>query len=361
MSYRTHEVQLKRVGAFAVAVAFGAMAAGCGDPEIPAAPETPRASAISIEPPSANLSSLGERATFRATITDQYGATFPGTATWSSSNEAVFAVEARGTVVAAANGTGALTAAFEGLTASAGVVVQQAPESLVAVLEAADQPGTGLPATGLVLVPAEASAWPVAVRVLDAGGSPVAGVAVTFTPGEGHGVADPETATTDHEGIAQTEWTPGPADGMHTLTAAYSGGPSVQVAATGATDRAALTALYNATGGPSWTRRDNWLSSNPLSDWYGVRVDTDGRVTSLALGGNNLTDSLPSQIGDLTSLGILQLYNNKLTGPIPAEIGKLVNLEILFLEDNEFSGRLPSELGQLTSAGMVLDQGQRKT
>ncbi len=144
-------------------------------------------------------------------------------------------------------------------------------------------------------------------------------------------------------------------NGTGTLTASLQGVSTtaevvveqVQAAGAGATDRAALTALYNATGGPSWTRRDNWLSTNPVASWYGVQVDTGGRVTSLALGGNNLTGSLPAQLGDLASLSILQLYANKLTGPIPADLGKLVNLEILFLEDNDLSGRLPEELGQL--------------
>lgn len=144
-------------------------------------------------------------------------------------------------------------------------------------------------------------------------------------------------------------------NGTGTLTASIEGlGATaevvvveVQAAATAATDRAALTALYNATGGPSWTRRDNWLSAGPLAGWYGVQVDTNGRVTSLALGGNNLTGSVPAEIGDLANLSILQLYTNKLAGPIPTEIGKLVNLEILFLEDNDLSGRLPEELGRL--------------
>ena len=121
----------------------------------------------------------------------------------------------------------------------------------------------------------------------------------------------------------------------------------VQAAAAAATDRAALTALYNATGGPSWTRSDNWLSAGPLSDWYGVQVDTNGQVVSLTLGGNNLSGPMPDEIGDLANLTTLQLYTNNLTGPIPAELGKLTNLEILFLEQNDLSGRLPTELGQL--------------
>lgn len=51
------------------------------------------------------------------------------------------------------------------------------------------------------------------------------------------------------------------------------------------TDRAALVALYNATGGDNWTNSDNWLSDAPIGEWYGVTTDNNGRVISLNLGG----------------------------------------------------------------------------
>ena len=349
MPRRTDDAQLDRPCAIAFAVVFGLaiIATGCGDPEIPAALEPPRAAAITIEPASVNLLSLAERATFRATVTDQYGVVFPGSVAWSGGDEGVFAVEVDGTIMAVGNGSATIVAAFEGLSATAEVLVQQVPASLSPVLANADESGAAPSADGLLLVPAEASASPVTVRVLDVGGSPVPGAEITFTPGEGHGVTDPERATTNDEGIARTDWTLGAAEGAQTLAAAYAGGPSVPVAATAATDRAVLTALYNATGGPAWTRKDNWLSAGPLADWYGVLVDTDGRVTSLALGGNNLTGTIPGQVGDLANLKILQLFGNNLTGAIPSQFGRLVNLEILFLDENDLSGRLPDELGRL--------------
>ena len=36
-----------------------------------------------------------------------------------------------------------------------------------------------------------------------------------------------------------------------------------------ATDRAALEALYDATGGPSWTDSTSWKTDAPLGEWYG--------------------------------------------------------------------------------------------
>ena len=52
-------------------------------------------------------------------------------------------------------------------------------------------------------------------------------------------------------------------------------------------DRVALVALYNATGGASWRRSTNWLSDQPLSAWYGVTLDGNGRVSELRLSTNN--------------------------------------------------------------------------
>ena len=66
-------------------------------------------------------------------------------------------------------------------------------------------------------------------------------------------------------------------------------------------DRAALVALYNATDGPNWTDNTNWLSNEPLSEWYGVTTNDDGRVTELSLGdedgGNQLTGEIPVGTG----------------------------------------------------------------
>jgi Leucine-rich repeat (LRR) protein len=58
----------------------------------------------------------------------------------------------------------------------------------------------------------------------------------------------------------------------------------------------------------------------------------------LALGGNQLTGGIPSQIGNLGELKILYLDHNKLSGPITKELANLKNLEVLFLDNNNFDG-----------------------
>ena len=55
-----------------------------------------------------------------------------------------------------------------------------------------------------------------------------------------------------------------------------------------ATDRDVLVALYSATDGPIWNRKTNWGTDAPLSDWYGVKANDQGRVVELSLPSNIL-------------------------------------------------------------------------
>ena len=115
---------------------------------------------------------------------------------------------------------------------------------------------------------------------------------------------------------------------------------------TSLTPRAVLVALYNATGGANWTHNTNWLSNNDISTWHGVSV-SNGQVTDLNLSLNNLTGTIPAELGNLTSLERLVLVGNPLRGAIPAELGNLTNLEMLNLSYNQLSGAIPAALGNL--------------
>ena len=114
-------------------------------------------------------------------------------------------------------------------------------------------------------------------------------------------------------------------------------------------DYNALVALYNSTNGDNWNNNNNWLdNTTPLNSWHGI-VLTNGRVTQLNLGGNNLTGSLPKKIGDFSELTSINLWSNQITGSIPPEIGNLSKLTYLDLAPNNFSGSIPEEIGNLTN------------
>ncbi|MEA3348992.1 MAG: sortase [Chloroflexota bacterium] len=113
-------------------------------------------------------------------------------------------------------------------------------------------------------------------------------------------------------------------------------------------EREALEALYNSTNGDNWTDNDGWMDPDiSLCDWYGVTCSA-GHVTQLYLSSNELSGSIPPELGNLSNLRGLYLGGNKLSGIIPPELGNLSDLSGLLLGQNNLSGPIPSELSSLS-------------
>ncbi len=117
------------------------------------------------------------------------------------------------------------------------------------------------------------------------------------------------------------------------------------------TEKAALVALYDSTNGDYWDDNTSWNTGDPCEDmWFGVNCSEDnGSIIGLDLYANQLTGSIPSEIGGLINLEYLYLDQNQLTGSIPSEIGSLTNLIELYLAENQLTGSIPSEIGSLTN------------
>jgi Leucine-rich repeat (LRR) protein len=147
-------------------------------------------------------------------------------------------------------------------------------------------------------------------------------------------------------------------------------------------ERNALIAFYQATGGENWSNNRGWLGSwGSEANWVGVEIKDD-HVTAIRLPGNglkgeippeieelpfleeldfsladnpprfwfpslNYIESIPSEIGKLTRLGSLLLSSNKISS-LPAGIGGLVSLVRLDLSGNLIIA-LPAEIGDLTN------------
>ncbi|MCE2422007.1 MAG: hypothetical protein J4G03_01610 [Gemmatimonadetes bacterium] len=118
-----------------------------------------------------------------------------------------------------------------------------------------------------------------------------------------------------------------------------------------------LDSVYWNTGGANWNDNTNWLTDEPLGDWYSVSADTQGNVTRLSLYDNDLAGSIPAKLGGLDSLRYLNFSSNDFTGSIPAELGNLVSLRGLNLSSNGLTGSIPAELGNLESLWGLLLQG----
>ncbi|CAL4994028.1 unnamed protein product [Urochloa decumbens] len=73
-----------------------------------------------------------------------------------------------------------------------------------------------------------------------------------------------------------------------------------------------------------------------------------GSLIKLYLGGNSINGQIPASMGSLTST-LLNISYNQLSGSIPSEIGHLSELTVLGLAENKLSGPLPVEIGSLTA------------
>ncbi len=85
-------------------------------------------------------------------------------------------------------------------------------------------------------------------------------------------------------------------------------------------DREVLQALYEAAGGDGWTNATGWLTDVPLGEWYGIKMDTSGRVSTVDLAGNGLSGHLTDRIGELAGLTVLRIGDNALTGYLPPSL-----------------------------------------
>jgi hypothetical protein len=83
-------------------------------------------------------------------------------------------------------------------------------------------------------------------------------------------------------------------------------------------EREALIALYNSTDGPNWANNSGWLGEPGTEcSWYGITCEND-IITEINLNSNQLSGTIPHEIGNLTSLIGLYLFDNQLGGSIPS-------------------------------------------
>lgn len=107
-----------------------------------------------------------------------------------------------------------------------------------------------------------------------------------------------------------------------------------------------LMDFYNSTGGSSWLKKDNWGSSSPVGDWYGVDASGDIPV-SIFLYNNNLTGTIPESFSKLVSIRTISLFGNRLSGDMERLINNLSDmkkLSMLVLYTNNFYGHISASV-----------------
>lgn len=89
--------------------------------------------------------------------------------------------------------------------------------------------------------------------------------------------------------------------------------------------------------------------------WQYLGCDMHGRVTGVFLVGQGFNVTLPTALGQLSSLKVLNIFGNAFTGTLPDVWSALTGLEELDLHDNLLVGTLPaswSSMGSLRSLDM---------
>jgi Leucine-rich repeat (LRR) protein len=97
-----------------------------------------------------------------------------------------------------------------------------------------------------------------------------------------------------------------------------------------------------------------YLQSNSLVGSLPSTINT--WLTDVRLFDNQLTGTIPSALGNATTLTYFDISHNNFEGAIPSEMGQLTGLVDLFLDNNQLRGVIPSELGQCqTLTALTLD------
>lgn len=89
------------------------------------------------------------------------------------------------------------------------------------------------------------------------------------------------------------------------------------------------------------------LLDNELSGSIPAEIGNATGLQYFLAGGNRLEGSIPPEIGNATALTALSLYDNMLSSSLPDTIGNLLELDSIELDGNGLTGELPSSMGNL--------------
>ena len=89
--------------------------------------------------------------------------------------------------------------------------------------------------------------------------------------------------------------------------------------------------IYEGNNGGDWKNKNGWLPTSgdlfAFPNWYGVETNSDGRVSRLNLGYNNLSGEIVNAFESLKGLEGLDLsYNSQLTGELSQRLMDLSSL-----------------------------------
>ena len=281
--------------------------------------------------------------------------------TWTSSDTAVAKVNARGLVTAVAKGTATITVTTDdgSKTADCALTVNEKNNQ-------PDPPHLSIEPAGELSFDyyAETKKAAVTANIDWTAGSTADWITVTPTEGSSNDTLNISVSTNTGSGERNAEIIisqVGCEKLSVTLEVKQKANSFVIEQQLRKQDSLALVALYDATNGDGWKNKTGWKTAR-LEYWYGIYLGNK-RVIRIELFDNQLTGSIPAQIGNLSQLQMLTLSINQLTGSIPSEIGNLSQLTVLSLYNNQLSGNISdvisnlSQLQRLNLSGNQLSGG----
>ena len=285
----------------------------------PPQPDPARPTKIDITPATvAPLTRIGQIVQLSATVKDQYNNVMTGVqVVWKSSNPQIARVSAGGGLVTAVHaGTVTVSATAGSVTGTVQVhVVPDTPQPASIVIAPA------VPDTLIEI----GQTLQLSATARDADGNAVTDISGVWES------SDARIVTVSRTGLV-TAVGNGSASVSFTMDGLLRRAVTVHVRLNMA-DRETLTLLYHLTGGPNWSNDTNWLSEEPVREWYGVETYLSGSVVDLRLEANNLTGVIPPELARMTGLRDLRLRNNPgLSGTLPGELTDLA-LETLHLDE----------------------------
>jgi len=120
-------------------------------------------------------------------------------------------------------------------------------------------------------------------------------------------------------------------------------------------DSLVLVQLYQSTNGQNWNTEWNLidLSNNNLTGTIPSQIGELSALTRLIMHANNLSGNIPATIGNASELRQIWLFSNQLNGILPNEIGNLTHLTHLGLGNNQLTGSVPASYGNLSNLGFL--------
>ncbi len=289
-----------------------------------------RPAEVRVSPEAVTLVSFGEAVQLSAEALDANGHMIEDADfTWSSDDESVATVDSAGVVAAIGNGVATIEVSADGAADTSEIIVEQRLAEVILSPDTAILAEIG----DTVRIAAEAA---------DANGNVIEGVEFTWSSN------DESTVTVDATGLVTAK-----GNGVAEVEAAVE---TLAAAAIIRVElhRRLLLRFFEAMGGSEWNNSQNWGTDTPIDTWHGVTTDAAGKVTRLELRDNNLTDSLPAEIGMLETLAVLYLDGNSIAGPIPPELGNLRSMRAINLWRNQLTGEIPPELGKLENLWQLI-------